>query len=256
VRPFPFSRIIQVSVLGLAVVLTFNRNFWVGIGLAVLIMACLIPFPKKIRLLKIILVTLFFAIIFVPVISSMDTRIGKLIDASTTRFATMFNLNTLNEGSLQYRFVENSYSFPQIASHPLIGLGLGTDYRPWDQRIDGISFQNKTWDMGLYIHNGHLWVILKTGLIGYILLMWMILHFLKRSFQHRQRILDPFYSGIVLSFAVVIAGLLVSALFNPIFRDINWVLIIGVMLGMGEVIIGLNQNRIEYLDVPEMVNRT
>jgi hypothetical protein len=238
-RSFPLSRIIQASVLGLAVLLTFNRNFWVGIGLALLLMGCLIPLPNKIRLLKIILATLFLAIVLIPAISSVDSQVAKLIDASTSRFATLFNSNTLNEDSLQYRYIENSYAFPQIALHPLIGLGLGTNYRPWDPRIDPSLNQINAWDNRGYIHNGHLWVMLKTGLIGYFLLMFMILYFLKRSFQNWHLILDPFFRGFVLSFSVTIAGLLVTAFVNPIFYEFYWVPILGIMMGMNETIFGL-----------------
>jgi hypothetical protein len=234
-KTFTLSRLFQAFVLGFAVVITFNRNFWAAIGMALLLMACLIPIPNKVKLIKFFSIALLIVIIIVPVFLSLDSRLSNLVDSVTSRFMTMFNPNTLNESSLKYREVENSYVFPQIASHPFLGLGLGTIYRPWDRRIDP-PLSSFTYEKRAYIHNGHLWVILKTGLVGYFFLMWSILLFLKRSFQKWQQISNPFLRTVVLSFAVSVVGLLASAVVNPIFQDPYWAPIIGIMLATNEVI--------------------
>ena len=97
-----------------------------------------------------------------------------------TRFDTLFNPDTLGESSLAYRQVETEYALPQIASHPLIGLGLGANYRPLDNRID---FGVLAYDKLAYIHNGHLWMILKTGIIGYLFFIWFLFLFFATQFK-------------------------------------------------------------------------
>jgi O-antigen ligase len=233
------SRILQAAVLGLSVLLTFNRNFWVGIALALVLMGFLIPLTNKVKLLRILLAVLFGAIILIPAIASVNARFGKLIDASATRLFSLFTPGTLQEDSLQYRYIENSYAFPQIAAHPTIGMGLGTLYRPRDRRID--FGQGDDADKRRYIHNGHLWLMLRTGLIGYLFMAGMLVLFLKRGFQKWSGIEDPFLGGIVLSFSVTITGLLASALVSPIFATTYWAPVIATMLAVNEVIFTLDR---------------
>jgi len=152
----------------------------------------------------------------------------------------LFNPDTAKEDSLVYRYIENEYAYPQIESHPLFGLGLGANYRPVDRRVDyGPAKSSLTY----YIHNGHLWVMLKTGLLGYVFFMWFLLLFVKRGLQNWKRITDPFLKGIVLSFVATIPGILLASTVNPIFKQSYWAPVIGVMLGMSEVILRMNNNQ-------------
>jgi len=142
---------------------------------------------------------------------------------------------------LQYRFIEISYALPQIAAHPILGLGLGAIYRPWDPRIDVNYYQPTTWDKRTYIHNGHLWVILKTGILGYLCLLWLMFTFCKRGLQKWTEIPDTYLKGIVLSFTIIFICLFAVALVNPIYPDNFWVPILGIMMGTNEIIYRLNQ---------------
>ena len=115
--------------------------------------------------------------------------------------------------------LETQYALPQIAAHPLIGLGLGADYRPWDSRID---FGSLTYDKFAYIHDGHLWTILKTGLVGYLFFIIFLFLFLQRSLRYWRQIHDPFQKAIVLSFAIAVIGILPATVVDPIFAETYW----------------------------------
>jgi len=235
-QPISMGRFFQIAILGFSVLLTFNRNFWIGIGLALFIMACLVPIPDKLRLIKMaILGALLGGIVLVSALISIRDQSVKLINASLTRMATLFNPETLKEESLRYRYIENSYALPQIASHPLVGLGLGAHYRPLDLRIDRARIM--TYDKLSYIHNGHLWVLLKTGLIGYVCLLWVLFLHIKRGVQKWRRVSDPFMRGIVLSFSIMIIAILAAAFVSPLFCVFYWTPVIGIMLGTNEVIL-------------------
>jgi hypothetical protein len=236
---------IQLGIVGLAVLLTFNRSFWAAIGLALFLVGLLVSLRDKVKYVSIVFGTVVIgALILTPYLAiNKGDAVQKLIDGITVRMSTLFNPDTANEESLQYRYIENEYAYPQIASHPFIGLGLGANYRPWDSRIDYGPFKS---GLTYYIHNGHLWVMLKTGLFGYLFFMWFLLMFIKRAIQNWKLIPDPFLKGIVLSFAVTIVGVLVATIVDPIFAQDFWIPVIGIMLGMGEVIIRLNRDRIGY----------
>ena len=231
----------QFFVIGLAVLLTFNRSFWVMIFLALLVVGVMVSMQEKVKYAQIAIVIIVIGVVALAALpvfgGGHGGQIGNLVDSTVVRASTLFNPNTANEDSLQYRYIENGYAFPQIETHPLVGLGLGADYRPYDSRIDFTRTPN--YDKYAYIHNGHLWVMLKTGLLGYFFLMWALFLFLKRGFQNWKRIPDPFMRGIALSFTVTILGVLIVTIVNPLFSVIYWTPVIAVLLGVNEVIFRL-----------------
>jgi len=67
-------------------------------------------------------------------LASSDSN-TELITATLGRLGTLGNTDTLQESSLQWRNAENAYVIPQILSHPTLGMGLGSNYRPLDRRL-------------------------------------------------------------------------------------------------------------------------
>jgi hypothetical protein len=237
--------LIQLGIIGLAVLLTFNRSFWAAVGLALFLVGLLVSIRDKVKYVKIVFWTVLIGAFVLTPFLVKGGQVEKLVSGAMTRMSSLFNPDTANEGSLEFRYIENKYAYPQIASHPLIGLGLGAKYRPWDPRLDDrpLNYGPNVSILDDYIHNGHLWVMLKTGLIGYLFFMWFLIMFSKRAIQNWRRIPDPFLKAIVLSFAVTIVGILVAALVNPIFEQSFWAPVIGIMLGMSEVILRMNHNQ-------------
>jgi O-antigen ligase len=230
--------LIQFGLVGLAVLLTFNRSFWAAIFLALLLAGFFVSLRDKVRYAQIAFWTILVVLlVLAPFQAVKGGEVAKLIDGIVVRASTLINFDTTREGSVVYRYVENEYAYPQIASHPLIGLGLGAYYRPADRRIDYGLITGSS-----YIHNGHLFILLKTGLVGYLFFMWFMLLFIKRGFQNWKLISDPLFKGIVLSFTAVIVGIQVAAIVNPVFMMTYWSPAIGIMLGMSESIIRINND--------------
>jgi O-antigen ligase len=174
------------------------------------------------------------AIVLLPAFAEPESEMGRLVGASYARLATLSSANTINESSLQWRYVENEYALRQIISHPLLGLGLGARYRPFDPRID---YPRMGWDARGFIHNGHLWILLDTGLLGYLALMWLSLAFLIRGFRYWRRVANYQLKGVVLGFTLVYLAVLVAAVVNSTFVQWRWTPVIGIMIGINEVIL-------------------
>jgi hypothetical protein len=114
----------------------------------------------------------------------------------------------------------------------LIGLGLGARYRPYDPRLDlpGVG-----WDARGFIHNGHFWIMIKSGLLGYLFFIWLSFAFLLRGFRYWRCISNPQLRGIVLGFTLTYLGILISAVVNSTFGQWHWTPVIGIMMGTREV---------------------
>ncbi len=241
-KPKFIFRFLLMLIVGLAVIITFNRNFWVAVVIAMVLVAFLISFSEKIKFANLAIWLAMIVIVgMLLILSIAGNQTQAFVSGVATRFDTLFNPDTLGESSLAYRQVETEYALPQIAAHPLIGLGLGANYRPLDNRID---FGVLGYDKLAYIHNGHVWMILKTGIIGYLFFIWFLFLFLQRSFTHWRQISDPFQRAIVLAFAVAVIGILPAIIVNPIFEQSYWTPLLGIIIGINEVIFRINRNRL------------
>ncbi len=235
IRPLGSIKFIQWGLLGMAVLISFLRSYWAALIGVFFLLALIVRGRDRQRLVGWGLVAFLLSVILLlPAIAEPNSAVGRLVGASFSRLSTLWNAETLNEGSLQWRYVENEYALRQITAHPLLGLGLGALYRPFDPRID---YAGMAWDARGYLHNGHLWIMLDTGLLGYLALMWLSLAFLSRGFRHWRTIANYRMRGVVLGFTLIYLAILVAAVFNSTFMRWPWTPVIGIMMGVNEVII-------------------
>ena len=130
--------------------------------------------------------------------------------------------------------IENGYAISTIAANPWIGLGMGFTYRPWDRRLDILG---NPFDFRKFIHNGHLWILLQSGLLGYLAFMWLSLTFLMRGFKYWRSIADHRMRAVVLGFSLVYLAVLIAAVVNSTFMQWRWTPVIGIMMGINAVIL-------------------
>ena len=232
--PMSMLRFLHWSLLGLVVVLTFNRSFWVQTTLALFLLGCLVGRRNRQSLIAWGLVAAVLgAVVLFLALQKPGSQAAGLVGAFFGRLGTLGERGTLREGSLQFRYIENEYALSQIRSHPLIGLGFGARYRPRDTRLDW----GEEWDAEAYIHNGHLWILLKSGPLGYLCLLWLSLAFLIRGFKHWRRVRDGQMKATVLGFTLTYLGVLIGAFVNPMFMQRFWTPVIGIMMGVNEVVL-------------------
>jgi hypothetical protein len=238
-RPLAIIRLLQGGVLGLAVILTFNRNFWVAVGLGLLLLVFLVPWHDRRKLVGLAITALVLGtIVLAPMLTEPDSKAKSLVTASSERLATLFRPETVQEGSLQFRYIEYEYAIPQVLSHPLLGLGFGAQYRPWDRRLDWANSDGRG-----YIHNGHVWIMLRTGLLGYACFIWLSVLFVARGLRSWRHISDRFMQAILLAFILIYVGVSVGAIVSPIYTQWNWIPVLGIMMGTGETILRAGQDR-------------
>ena len=230
---FSISRVVWLVLLGLAVILTFNRSFWIAVAVALALLALLAPGETRRRLAHWVLAAAFLMlVVMVPVFSAPHSGAARLVGAFTQRMATLTSSSPFQDSSFRWRFPEYEYAVAQIMAHPILGLGLGARYRPYDPRLDWSGF-----DLGNYIHNGHLWVILDTGLVGYGCLVWMSALFIWRGLKGWRSVPDARKGAVVLAFVLTYSGGCVAAIVDPIFAQWYWTPLVGIMMGTNEVIL-------------------
>lgn len=251
--------VIQWIALAVAVILTFNRNFWISAMLVLVIFGVVTDRQVRINLLKWSLVMIVLVSI-VPLLAFFDPESeGALLLRSTfERMISVFSADTyenaydsnLSTSSLNFRAIESEYALERLTPPPLLGIGMGAQYRPFDPTLDWEEFDGRG-----YLHNAHLWILLKAGLLSYICLIVAFFISVRRGIKYYRYLHDPRMKAIVLGFSLSLIGILTSALVDPILTDLAWTPVFGVMIGITEVIyrdlswsIALNEDSLVKLE--------
>jgi O-antigen ligase len=238
------AKFLQWGLMGTALVVTFLRSYWAALLVVMCLMVYLVRGAERQKLMAwAIVVASSAALILLVVFNTSKSRASTLLDASWHRFSTLLRSGTFQgqEGSVELRMIENRYALSAIASSPLIGYGLGVPYRPWDSRLDHIDANGVVHDLRLLIHNGHLTVLLQSGLAGYLSLMWMSVVFLTRGFKYWRSLPDDRMRGVMLGFTLAYLAVLIAAVANSSFMQWRWTPVIGIMMGINEVMLRNNR---------------
>jgi O-antigen ligase len=220
---------------GVGVILTFKRHLWLSALLILLFFACIgwrKIWPRIVGGVLAFGIVLF--IIFAIILSSPESGMSKLVLGAFERLSSLTNPQTFNDpnSSLRWRDFEYQYALPQIASHPWFGLGLGAIYRPFVIGKDTI-YNN----LRHFIHNGHLYIMVKSGLLSYLCFFTASVIFLLRGIKNWQQIPNSQSQAILIGFTLSYIGVLIGSIVSPMIIRSWWTPVIGIMMGVNEVIL-------------------
>jgi hypothetical protein len=234
-KPIGWLKLLQFGLLGMGLLFSFLRSYW-GVLLMVFSLLVLIlkghEWQKLINLGMAFIFSAAMILTFTTIIQG--SRVAVLLGAASDRLNTIFNAGTYQgqDSSVVWRAIEDGYALRQISAHPLLGSGLGSLYRPFDPRLDKGGA-----DLRGFIHNGHFWILLDSGLMGYLAIMALSIIFLVRGLRYWRSIVNAQLRGVVLGFTLVYLAILVAAGVNSIFTDWYWTPVIGILMGINEVIL-------------------
>jgi O-antigen ligase len=239
-KPRSLLKFLQCGLLGIALLFTFLRSYWAALIIVFFLLGYIFRRYDRRRLIRWGLVAIFSAaMILLVIFSDPGSRAARLVGASMDRLGTLGRSGTFQgeDSSLNWRKIENRYALSTIASHPLIGLGMGARYRPRDPKLDQRSPRGYAVDLRGLIHNGHLKILLQSGLLGYLSLMWLSFVFLMRGFRYWRGIASDRMRGVVLGFTLAYLVVLIAAVANSTFMQWRWTPVIGIIMGINEVIL-------------------
>lgn len=242
-----WPRFLQLALTGIGLLLTFLRSYWIALIFVFLLLGHILRGDDRRKLIKWGLVSIGSgAVLLLFIFSFPDSRVFKLASASIDRVSTLGRSGTFQgeDSSVNWRKIENRYAVSAILSHPLIGLGMGAKYRPWDPRLDWRDADGKVHDYRKNIHNGYLWILLQSGVIGFLSLAWISVTFLIRGFRNWRDIANERLKGIVLGFTLIYMAILIAAPVNSVFSQWHWIPVIGIIMGTNEVILRHNKKKV------------
>lgn len=231
----------MIMVLGMGVILTYNRTYWVAVIFVGTMFMLMIPYKNKMRLMSVtVLYMLMIAILFFTY--GNENRFKETVESVSERFGSLVAGKELKQSaSVDDRFRENEYAIAKIKEHPLLGIGLGNDYRP--------EIYDRKDELTYYVHNGYLWMLVDMGLLGFMLFMWFYSGFIIRCWKKWKFIEDTYLKALVVGFMLSGIGIIPMALFNPIFLQWFSIVNLAVIIGLTDSIINLD-NKLMLAKIP------
>ena len=231
------------AITGTAVLVTFNRSFWVASAfVAVVIVTAAAPAQRRVLGRMVVRAGLAAAVVIALVMVSPPNPAQTAIRSVVERGATLVDGSTYDAeldadgrgvSSLEFRRIETAYAAERVGGTVVLGLGAGAAYRPFDDRLDSAEFVNGE----RYIHNGHVFVILKAGLLGYLALLVAYLATAVGGWRIWQRAGDPAERAIGLVVTVTVPAILATSIVDPAIADVAWAPVFGVLAGWTAVVV-------------------
>ena len=226
---------IQWGIIGGAMLISFNRTHWAVAGISLVVTFFLTSPDQRKKILSWGLSLLWLVpLAFIPALLFPDSSYGELVNAALIRITSLFSSQAYTdptESTIVWRAFEYRYGLPQIAEHPFFGLGMGADYRPYIEALDGYGSLGPH-----YTHNGHLWIAMKGGLLSWLSLMVFMVIFIVKGFLNWKKVKDPDMQSLALGFTLVAVSIIIASILHPIIMTLFWTPLLGIIFAINHVI--------------------
>jgi O-antigen ligase len=228
----------RIGLLGGALILTFQRNYWVTMGVALELLYLAAPTLAKVRLAAVAGGTL---VVVLCIVWFGGSRLQGYAFAAVERIGYGLRPETLSvDSSTQMRVNESEYGLASIAEHPILGIGLGNIYRPYNADDSFNMPENPLLGLRWFMHNAYMWVLVISGIIGFVPFIGLYLVFVARGLSRWRAIRDVKLRGVCLGFTMAMIGQMITNLVAPNFVQ-SWSLaVFATMMGVNEVIYRLD----------------
>lgn len=209
--------LMAIAVLALGLMFTFGRTLWGATAMGLILMAGMLGLRTSLKLALVGGVSLSL------VLAALVVAKPELVDALGERVMSVDK--EVEQGqSLAWRYQENGYALAALQRSPLVGVGLGGDYKPVLKAGDP--------EQARFIHSGYMYLVLKLGLLAVIPLVWLYVSFVRQALAVRHAQEDPRLRAIVLSAFSVALLPLATALTRPEWMSPETVASIAAFMGL------------------------
>jgi len=205
----------------LCIVLSYRRTAWIGLALALALVALRLPPRRRIGLLL-----LGAPVVGAGLLAAAAKRLGQVQGAGGGLSSLFYDMASTRTGARSERVLELDYALADFLAHPLTGIGAWGRYAGYRQ----IAWQAGE-DGGLFLHSGVLHIALKAGLPGLVLLGGTIWAF-ARCARQAGRTLPPDLLGLATAGAAGLAFMLPDLLVGTPFPQVRTTQMLAVCLAL------------------------
>jgi O-antigen ligase len=211
--------------IALDIVVSFNRNMWIGIAIGLLLMAAFGGTFLRSRLAG--GVGALVALIAIVVIFGGPTTNSKVVQPVVERGSTLLSPGkTSKESSLTEREKETEVALKTAKANPVLGVGAGSSYGMLTRETNPSSSTGFVLVPQLFLHNQYLYLVLIAGVPGLLAFLFFLLTPLAAVVKRVPR--DP----AITACGVGIAAIMISAVVAIYFTVENMTAVLGLLAGV------------------------
>ena len=207
-----------LMLFGAGIVFTYGRTLWLTSVIGMVYLAFLARGKRMLSLMVFGFIALVIGIgaIWIAKPHTMDAIIVRLESYGT---------EVSSGQSLEWRYVENRYALIKIRAHPLMGIGLGGNYKP--------GFAPEAFDgEHRFIHNAYLYLILKMGVLSMLPLAWLYRVIYRRGVRLLKEDESTTKRSIVAASLVVVTIPLITSMTRPEWMTDATIAISAILIGL------------------------
>jgi O-antigen ligase len=217
-----FGWALALSGMVLAIMISFNRNMWLGL-LAGLVLMMVVggPFVRS-RLTAAIAVSLAAIALLATFGSATDSH---LLEPVVKRGSTLFNPRQVqSSNSLSDRGKENRVAWPAAQRNAVLGIGPGVNFGVYN--FDFVGPHSVKVEPQLFLHNQYLYLLLICGVPGLIAFLLFLGIPVLRSFRRKPT------DAAITACGVGIAMIMISSIVAIYFSVEDMTAILGLLTGV------------------------
>lgn len=217
-----FGWALALSGMALAIMISFNRNMWLGL-LAGLVLMMVVggPFVRS-RLSAAIAVSLAGIALLATFGSATDSRV---LEPVVKRGSTLFNPRQVqSSNSLSDRDKENRVAWPAAQRHAVLGIGPGVNFGVYN--FDFVGPHSVKVEPQLFLHNQYLYLLLICGVPGLAAFLFFLSISVVRAFRRVPT--DP----AIIACGVGIAMIMISSIVAIYFSVEDMTAVLGLLTGV------------------------
>ena len=214
------SRIVgfaALAILALGLMFTFGRTLWASTVIGLILMGGMLGLRASLKMAMVGAISLTLVLVALAVTKP------EVFDAIGERVMSV-NDEVEQGQSLAWRYQENAFALRALERSPLVGVGLGGDYKPVLKESDP--------EQARFVHSGYLYLVLKLGLLAVVPLVWLYVVFVRQALAVRKVSGDPRLKAIALSAFAVALVPLVTAMTRPEWMSPETIASIAALMGL------------------------
>jgi O-antigen ligase len=184
------------------ILLSFNRNMWLGLVFGIALMLVLSGVHLRRRIVAGVVLGVAAAVLTFAVVGNGGD--SAQLDPIVARAGTVLSPQELSsESSLRDRTLETAQAWRTIQAHPLTGVGVGADFGVRFNHDEGNGIWVNT--VQHFLHDQWLWLLLIGGIPALLAFATFIAAVLARAWSRRARTLSQTALGTGLAMVAVSA---------------------------------------------------
>ena len=211
---------------------SYRRGAWVAFTAGLMFLVFF--YPRRVRLGRLVFRRVLVpATLIIALIAAVPDLRSKGLDFVVTRIQSIFDIS--EDPSNAFRILDAQNAINAFAQHPVAGVGAGGRYElefasKQPQLMAFMEDVNKT------SHNGYLYVLFKTGIIGFLIYILVFAKFLRHWFQVRKMVARPMERAVLMALGAIVIAFLVNNVTEPVSDTLRPSLLLAFVMSWGAIL--------------------